>query len=56
MYRNNEGLLPSAPNRTWDEANINYISGYGGNDRIIYSSDGLVYKTSDHYKTFTEVE
>ncbi|MED1303529.1 ribonuclease domain-containing protein [Bacillus pacificus] len=56
MYRNNEGLLPSAPNRTWDEANINYISGYGGNDRIIYSSDGLVYKTSDHYKMFTEVE
>ncbi|MGE6503970.1 ribonuclease domain-containing protein [Bacillus wiedmannii] len=56
IYRNNEVLLPSAPNRTWYEANINYISGYRGNDRIIYSSDGLLYKTSDHYKTFTEVK
>ncbi|MEJ9255716.1 hypothetical protein LAV80_20905 [Bacillus wiedmannii] len=23
---------------------------------MIYSSDGLVYKTSNHYKTFTEVK
>ncbi|MDM5431101.1 hypothetical protein QUF98_29610 [Bacillus mycoides] len=23
---------------------------------MLYSNDGLVYKTSDHYKTFTEVK
>nr|WP_244158155.1 ribonuclease domain-containing protein [Bacillus paramycoides] len=34
---------------------MNYLSGYRGNDRILYSNDGLVYKTSDHYKTFTEL-
>ncbi|MFD4853082.1 ribonuclease domain-containing protein [Bacillus mycoides] len=51
-----EGLLPSVPNRTWYEADVNYISGYRGNDRILYSSDGLVYKTSDHYKTLTEIK
>ncbi len=56
VYYNNERLLPSAPNRTWYEADINYSSGYRGNDRILYSNDGLVYKTSDHYKTFTEVK
>ncbi|MEF7658543.1 ribonuclease domain-containing protein [Bacillus thuringiensis] len=56
IYRNNESLLPSTSNRTWHEANINYISGYRGNDRISYSNDGLVYKTSDHYKMFTEVK
>ncbi|MGA5674913.1 ribonuclease domain-containing protein [Bacillus bombysepticus] len=56
IYHNNEKLLPSAPNRTWYEADINYSSGYRGNDRILYSNDGLVYKTSDHYKTFTEVK
>ncbi|PGD09783.1 S-layer protein [Bacillus wiedmannii] len=56
VYYNNERLLPNAPNRTWYEADINYSSGYRGNDRILYSNDGLVYKTSDHYKTFTEVK
>ncbi len=56
VYYNNERLLPSAPNRTWYEADINYSSGYRGNDRILYSNDGLVYKTSDHYKTFIEVK
>lgn len=56
IFANKEGLLPSAPGRTWYEADINYISGYRGNDRIVYSSDGLLYKTSDHYKTFTEMK
>ncbi|EKS7869177.1 hypothetical protein QCQ72_004144 [Bacillus cereus] len=27
-----------------------------GNDRILYSNDGLMYKTFDHYKTFTELK
>lgn len=56
IFENKEGLLPTAPGRTWYEADVNYISGYRGNDRILYSSDGLVYKTSDHYKTLTEIK
>lgn len=56
IFANKEGLLPAAPGRTWYEADVNYISGYRGNDRILYSSDGLVYKTSDHYKTLTEIK
>ncbi|WP_410985312.1 barstar family protein [Bacillus cereus] len=54
IFRNNEGLLPNKSGRTWYEADINYLSGYRGNDRILYSSDGLIYKTSDHYKTLKE--
>ncbi|WP_303745107.1 ribonuclease domain-containing protein, partial [Bacillus pseudomycoides] len=56
IFGNKEGLLPKSPGRTWYEADINYLSGYRGNDRILYSNDGLIYKTSDHYKTFTEVK
>ncbi|MGG3529073.1 ribonuclease domain-containing protein [Bacillus pseudomycoides] len=56
IYRNDDGALPSVSGRTWYEADINYLSGYRGNDRILYSSDGLVYKTSDHYKTFTQIK
>ncbi|MED0889909.1 ribonuclease domain-containing protein, partial [Bacillus mycoides] len=56
IFENRKKQLPDVPGRTWYEADINYISGYRGNDRIVYSSDGLIYKTSDHYKTFTEIK
>lgn len=55
IYKNAEGKLPSATGRVWYEADINYTSGYRGNDRLLYSNDGLFYKTTDHYKTFTKI-
>ena len=54
-YKNRNGHLPQAPGRTWNEADINYTSGYRGSDRILYSNDGLVFVTYDHYKTFQEI-
>ncbi|MGG0763179.1 ribonuclease domain-containing protein [Bacillus paramycoides] len=56
IFENRKKQLPDVPGRTWYEADINYSSGYRGDDRIVYSSDGLIYKTSDHYKTFTEIK
>ena len=56
IYHNNNGHLPSAPNRVWYEADINYESGYRGTDRILFSNDGLIFVTYDHYKTFIEIE
>ncbi|OFD35947.1 hypothetical protein BWGOE2_56700 [Bacillus mycoides] len=56
IFENRRKQLPDVPGRTWYEADVNYVSGYRGNDRIVYSSDGLIYKTSDHYKTFTEIK
>ena len=41
--------------RTWREADINYTSGFRNSDRILYSSDWLIYKTTDHYQTFTKM-
>ncbi|MEC4203162.1 ribonuclease domain-containing protein [Bacillus paralicheniformis] len=29
---------------------------YRGNERILYSNDGLIYKTTDHYKTFKKIK
>jgi len=55
VYRNRNGHLPSAPGRTWYEADINYTLGYRSTSRILYSSDGLIFVTYDHYKTFVEV-
>ncbi len=54
-FGNYEGLLPKAKGRTWYEADINYSSGARGADRILYSNDGLIYMTTDHYKTFTDI-
>ncbi|MFD2117300.1 ribonuclease domain-containing protein [Paenibacillus yanchengensis] len=54
-FGNREGLLPKQKNRIWYEADINYKSGARGADRIVYSNDGLIYMTEDHYKTFTDI-
>ena len=55
IFQNREKLLPDASGRVWREADINYTSGFRGSDRIVYSNDRLVYKTTDHYKTFTRM-
>ena len=34
---------------------IDYNGGYRGAKRIIYSNDGLIYYTEDHYKTFEQL-
>ena len=39
-----------------EEGNLNYRTGYRGNDCIVYSSDGLIFVTYDHYKTFIEIK
>ena len=54
-FGNYEGLLPEASGRKWYEADANYTAGPRGAERILYSSDGLVYYTNDHYQTFTEM-
>lgn len=52
IFQNREGKLPSKNGRVWRECDINYKGGYRGSDRIVYSNDGLIYKTEDHYNTF----
>ena len=54
-FYNNEGQLPDAAGRTWTECDINYEGGYRGAERIVFSNDGLVFYTSDHYKTFEQL-
>lgn len=56
IYDNKDGHLPSAPGRIWYEADINYYNGYRNGHRILFSSDGLIFVTYDHYKTFYEVK
>ena len=53
-FGNYEGLLPDADGRTWRECDIDSLGGGPrGAKRILYSNDGLIYYTDDHYESFT---
>jgi guanyl-specific ribonuclease Sa len=54
-FGNMEGLLPKANGRKYYECDINYKGGYRGAERIVYSNDGLIFYTNDHYKTFKKL-
>lgn len=56
IFRNREKKLPVKKGRIWYEADINYESGRRGKDRILFSNDGLIYKTEDHYETFQQIK
>jgi len=51
-FGNREGHLPEKKNRKYYECDVNYEGGFRQDDRIIYSNDGLIYFTDDHYNTF----
>ncbi|TBM01009.1 ribonuclease N [Hafnia paralvei] len=55
-FSNREKRLPQKAKRIWREADINYHCGRRQADRLIYSNDGLIYITRDHYRTFTKME
>ena len=52
-FGNYEGLLPDAPGRTWTECDIGTLDQNSrGAQRIVFSNDGLIYYTDDHYESF----
>lgn len=55
IYYNDNNHLPVENGRIWYEADINYEKGYRGTERILFSNDGLIFVTYDHYKTFVEI-
>ena len=54
-FGNFEGNLPEEYGRDYYECDINYDGGYRGDERIVYSDDGLIYYTEDHYETFEQL-
>ncbi|MWV43927.1 ribonuclease [Paenibacillus sp. HJL G12] len=56
VFQNREKKLPYKKGRIWYEADINYTSGHRGKDRILFSNDGLIYKTENHYETFEQIK
>ena len=52
-FGNREGLLPKADGRQYYECDIDTDGADSrGAKRIVYSNDGLIYYTDDHYESF----
>ena len=52
-FGNREGLLPKAEGRRYTECDIDTLGAEErGAKRIVFSNDGLIYYTPDHYKSF----
>ena len=52
-FGNYEGRLPDAPGREYYECDIGTRGKSSrGAKRIVYSNDGLIYDTEDHYESF----
>lgn len=53
-FGNREGILPKADGRQYYECDIDTDGQSSrGAKRIVFSNDGLIYYTEDHYETFT---
>ena len=52
-FGNLEGKLPKAGGRRWTECDINTLGARSrGPERLVFSNDGLIYYTADHYESF----
>lgn len=54
-FGNFEGILPRKKGRKYYEADVNYEGGHRGGERLVYSSDGLIFYSDDHYNSFEEI-
>lgn len=52
-FGNREGLLPKKSGRQYYECDIDYKKGKRNGKRIVFSNDGLIYYTDDHYESYT---
>ena len=55
-FGNYEGQLPTAKGRKYFECDIDFDGKFRNAKRIIFSNDGLIFYTEDHYTTFEEIE
>lgn len=54
-FGNREGILPEKDGRVYYECDIDYEGGYRNEKRIVFSNDGLIFYTEDHYESFEEL-
>lgn len=53
-FGNREKSLPERKGRQYYEADLNYKCSNRNADRIVFSNDGLIFVSHDHYQTFEQ--
>ena len=53
IFYNNEGLLPSQ--NSYQECDVDYHDSSRGTKRLIYTLNGIIYYTANHYESFAKV-
>ncbi len=54
VFSNRQNAVPSQKGRKWFEADLDYNCGNRGAHRVVFSNDGLIFVTYDHYNTFEQ--
>lgn len=54
-FGNYEAKLPKANGRQYFECDIDYDGGYRNSKRLVYSNDGMIFYTEDHYENFEQL-
>jgi len=54
-FGNFEKQVPDKQGRKWTECDIDYTKGNRGAKRIVFSNDGLIYYSDNHYKNFVKL-
>ena len=54
IWTNRQKSLPTKSGRRYFEADLNFNCGNRNADRVVFSNDGLVFVTHDHYRNFEE--
>lgn len=52
-FGNREGKLPRGVR--YFECDVNYDGGRRGPERLVYSKEGAIYYSADHYRSFQDV-
>lgn len=56
VFGNFERKLPNQKGRIYYEADIDYKGGFRNAKRMVFSNDGLIFYTKDHYKSFERLD
>ena len=54
-FGNYDKMLPEEDGRTYQECDVDYDGGTRNAKRIVFSNDGLIFYTEDHYETFEQL-
>ena len=54
-WHNDDQVMPGDEWDQWYECDINYSGGYRGAERLVYSDNGMVFYTADHYDSYARI-